>query len=413
MGSINAGEVGGSGDHDVQENNAKKPKLDDQVKVSKRRIDELLDGRKTEKADKPSALKTIFTEEKIAQMKAKAIANRRKNIQSVEESHEYDDADVPVTEENHTEILSRERCWRTRSTVLQSGAKSFGKNVFAILSSIKLKEEGKSNQENLPSMSTSTTAMALAHASANTSKANMMMRRGQPSDGYSRYDQEKFGKSSGQEELVLGFKINTTSTYDHMSLKSVMEGAASKKIPGIKHPGAAAAMAIANSSALKHQQRKQQQMVMQPQKPMKRVSRTPIIIRPAATTSLITLYNAKDMLEDFRFVPSATKRREGMKRENEVLIQRKSHGNTMTVPFRVIDNTSKLQTTDDWDRVVAVFVQGPAWQFKGWPWISSDGSPVEMFSKIQAFHVKFTGQRLEKNVANWNVIVLQLSETMR
>ena len=48
------------------------------------------------------------------------------------------------------------------------------------------------------------------------------MRRGQPSDGYSRYDQEKFGKSSGQEELVLGFKINTTSTYDHMSLKSVM-----------------------------------------------------------------------------------------------------------------------------------------------------------------------------------------------
>ena len=86
-----------------------------------------------------------------------------------------DYADVPVTEENHTEILSRERCWRTRSTVLQSGAKSFGKNVFAILSSIKLKEEGKSNQENLPSMSTSTTAMALAHASANTSKANMMV----------------------------------------------------------------------------------------------------------------------------------------------------------------------------------------------------------------------------------------------
>ena len=80
----------------------------------------------------------------------------------------------------------------------------------------------------------------------------------------------------------------------------LQEGAASKKIPGIKHPGAAAAMAIANSSALKHQQRKQQQMVMKPQKPMKRVSRTPIIIIPAATTSLITLYNAKDMLEDFR-----------------------------------------------------------------------------------------------------------------
>ena len=30
------------------------------------------------------------------------------------------------------------------------------------------------------------------------------------------------------------------------------------------------------------------------------------------------------------------------------------------------------------DRVVAVFVQGPAWQFKGWPW---NGSPVEIFSR--------------------------------
>lgn len=33
------------------------------------------------------------------------------------------------------------------------------------------------------------------------------------------------------------------------------------------------------------------------------------------------------------------------------------------------------------NRVVAVFVQGPSWQFKGWPW---DGNPVEIFvrSKI-------------------------------
>ena len=30
------------------------------------------------------------------------------------------------------------------------------------------------------------------------------------------------------------------------------------------------------------------------------------------------------------------------------------------------------------DRVVGVFVQGPAWQFKGWPW---SGNPVEIFTK--------------------------------
>lgn len=37
------------------------------------------------------------------------------------------------------------------------------------------------------------------------------------------------------------------------------------------------------------------------------------------------------------------------------------------------------------DRVVAVFVQGPAWQFKGWPWLLPDGSPVDIFAKSKGF----------------------------
>lgn len=47
------------------------------------------------------------------------------------------------------------------------------------------------------------------------------------------------------------------------------------------------------------------------------------------------------------------------------------------MPYRVVDNFQRL-TQSEWDRVVAVFVMGPAWQFKGWPW---DGNPVEIFSK--------------------------------
>lgn len=47
------------------------------------------------------------------------------------------------------------------------------------------------------------------------------------------------------------------------------------------------------------------------------------------------------------------------------------------MPYRIIDSASKL-SKDDWDRVVAVFVQGPAWQFKGWPW---NGNPVDIFAK--------------------------------
>lgn len=74
-------------------------------------------------------------------------------------------------------------------------------------------------------------------------------------------------------------------------------------------------------------------------------------------------------------------------RENEILLQRRKDGNS-TVPYRVIDNPTKL-TAHDWNRVVAVFVMGPAWQFKGWPW---EGQPVEIFSKSKPLSRAVTGR---------------------
>ncbi|KAL8178178.1 UNVERIFIED_CONTAM: accessory factor associated with RNA polymerase II [Gekko kuhli] len=147
----------------------------------------------------------------------------------------------------------------------------------------------------------------------------------------------------------------------------------------------------------------------------KKGSRTPIIIIPAATTSLITMLNAKDLLQDLKFVPSDEKKKQGCQRENETLIQRRKDqmqpgGTTVsvTVPYRVVDQPLKLMA-QDWDRVVAVFVQGPAWQFKGWPWLLPDGSPVDIFAKIKAFHLKYDEVRLDPNVQKWDVTVLELS----
>jgi len=47
--------------------------------------------------------------------------------------------------------------------------------------------------------------------------------------------------------------------------------------------------------------------------------------------------------------------------------------------------------------VVAVFVQGPAWQFKGWPW---NGNPVEIFSRstYYSLDVVFTTALLENSL---------------
>uniref|UniRef100_A0A4W3JS03 Parafibromin n=1 Tax=Callorhinchus milii TaxID=7868 RepID=A0A4W3JS03_CALMI len=148
-------------------------------------------------------------------------------------------------------------------------------------------------------------------------------------------------------------------------------------------------------------------------------SRTPIIIIPAAATSLITMLNAKDLLQDLKFFPSDEKKKQGCQRENEILIQRRKDqvqpggaSISVTVPYRVIDQPLKL-LPQDWDRVVAVFVQGAAWQFKGWPWSLPDGSPVDIFAKIKAFHLKYDEMRLDPNVQKWDVTVLELSHHKR
>merc|ERR1712002_1417269 len=131
--------------------------------------------------------------------------------------------------------------------------------------------------------------------------------------------------------------------------------------------------------------------------------RTPIIIIPAAAQSLITMYNAKDILQDLKFIHTDTKKSQGMKRDNEVLMQRQRTGN-VTAPYRIIDNIARLGK-DDWDRVVAVFILGPAWQLKSWPW---GGNPVDIFSNIKAFHIKWQTLPLDANVAKWAVTVIEL-----
>lgn len=181
-----------------------------------------------------------------------------------------------------------------------------------------------------------------------------------------------------------GFKIDTMGTYHGMTLKSVTEGSAKVNRPQPAQPQTPLPVSAARPP---------------PGGLQKRVSRTPIIIIPAGTNSLISMYNAKDILQDlrlailrqfhvtgdkyhhfFRFVTQEQKKAEGGKRDNEVLIHRQRNG--QTVPYRVVDNPAKLSPSD-WDRVVAVWVMGPAWQFKGYPW----DTPVEIFDKGMRFGV--------------------------
>ncbi|KAK7094725.1 parafibromin-like [Littorina saxatilis] len=337
-----------------------------------------------------SSMAEVMPLEKIAAIKAKRLAIKRTKIKGDDdiqagalEQRSFVDAEVDVTRD----IVSRERHWRTRTTILQSLGKDFAKNIFSILGSIKAREEGTHRPSH-------------HHSSSSTSNpapsTPQVAPRPQPVVGYNRYDQERFRSNQETE----GFKIDTMGTYHGMTLKSVTEGAAARKKESSQPTAHSHSPAPTQVSRPISQAR--------PPPNQKKGSRTPIIIIPAASTSLITMLNCKDVLQDLKFVSTEEKKSQGARRDNEVLIQRRKDGG-LTVPYRIIDNPAKL-TPDDWERVVAVFAQGPAWQFKGWPW---SGNPTDIFSRIRGFHIKWKELPLDTNVKNWAVHVLNLDRNRR
>lgn len=310
-----------------------------------------------------TSLSDAMSIEKINALKAKRLAKKRSTI--IDAENEFDKEASQATgvatgssilykyDADFTkDIQSKERVWRNRSTILQSTGKNFSKSIFPILQSIKNREEGvkkphPNNQNNSFSLQTPLQRQQQMSMSMTNSSGSLSQQQ-----QYNRYDQERFNRS----DPAIGFKIDTTGSYHGLQLKNVTEGSAVPK------PMAGAPLHL-NSSSNQNSG----------QKPQKRVSRTPIIIIPATPTSLITMNNSKHILQDLKFVDT---KQAGDRKEIDVLIQRKKADNTIAM-YRIIDNPLKLQD-QDWARVVAVFVQGPLWQFKGWPWA---GNPVEIFSR--------------------------------
>lgn len=354
---------------------SKKPKYEEtDVQKVKEQLAARLDAPKESSVtvDNIKSLSEAMSVEKIAAIKAKRLAKKRTTIKENDDLENGTDLRVILADDT---IVSRERQWRTRDTILLSTGKTFGKNVFAILQSLKIREEGRK------------------HPPTDKPRSAPLRQLPQPTV-YSRYDQERFVR---QREETEGFKIDTLGTYHGMTLKSVTEGSK----PMMKEKSTAnppAPSGLLPVSAAKASLQGAQK---------KRPSKTPIIVVPSGT-SLITMYNAKDILQDLKFVPTEEKLSAGCKRESEILIQRRKEGG-LTVPYRIIDNPYKL-STEDWDRVVAVFVMGPAWQFKGWPY---GGNPVEIFAKICAFHLKYDEMKLEANVARWAVTTIELNRGRR
>ena len=134
----------------------------------------------------------------------------------------------------------------------------------------------------------------------------------------------------------------------------------------------------------------------------------PILVVPAsATEGNISLGNVKQFLKDGQYT-TATGTESG-----KVLVERRICDQTVT--FEVYDSVTSF-TEREWQRVVAVFLDGNSWQFKDWREFmesSSNSEYVKLFMRVRGYYLHFSDIAVPENVSKWNVKVLTLERNRR
>lgn len=114
--------------------------------------------------------------------------------------------------------------------------------------------------------------------------------------------------------------------------------------------------------------------------------------------------NVKQFLEDSQFVPQ-------MKSTGSANLQMITRNSPRLGHFKfvVVDNVDRFTRPEYWDRVVAVFVTGQAWQFKQYLW----SDPNVLFQKVAGFCLTFAGDPVPPAVKQWNVDVIPIDRNQR
>ncbi|KAJ1371743.1 hypothetical protein KIN20_033743 [Parelaphostrongylus tenuis] len=307
----------------VEEPEAKKLKLEHNARP---RVDQLLNKDRVDPSE-VRALNDSLTADKIAALKQKRLTHQKTKIAAVDPDIMAGGAPTePLVTRYSMDVRKVERVYGVRKTVMNASKKTFT-FVFDLLKSIKAREE----------------AARLKERGIDTTKSQPAKFVGM----YNRYDQERFGKLNE-------FQSMGTSSFVGTNLSSISSLPENRplEIPETQ----------------KHARRAKE--TRQP---------NPIIIIPSAITSLLTIFNATDIIQDMNFVTTEEKRKDNnIQRKSQIYIQRKK--NDTTVPYLVVDQPNKF-TDAEWDRVVAVFITGQLWQFK--PFKRWHSNPVEIFAKFR------------------------------
>lgn len=127
----------------------------------------------------------------------------------------------------------------------------------------------------------------------------------------------------------------------------------------------------------------------------------PIIIVSPATTALLSLTNIKQFLEEGKFVEPSLQRADN----NVVTVNRPS--DRFVEPahsIMVVDNVDLFTKPEYWDRVIAIFTTGQAWQFSKYKY----SKPEVLFQKYPGFYMSYQGDIVPKQIHDWNVSVVSV-----
>lgn len=131
-------------------------------------------------------------------------------------------------------------------------------------------------------------------------------------------------------------------------------------------------------------------------------NRDPIIILSPSASSLINLSNIKAFLEQGSFTPP-----QPSFGSNLQTLSRTS-ARLGKLRFLVVDSVDRFKP-DYWERVVAVFTTGQAWQFKEYKW----SNPRELFQRVKGFVVTYVGDPQPSATLEWNVDNVRVERVRR
>lgn len=126
----------------------------------------------------------------------------------------------------------------------------------------------------------------------------------------------------------------------------------------------------------------------------------PIILLSPSASSIIRMPNVKSFLQDGLYTPPESSSASNILHLTRIL---PSIDSQKPLRFILVDSPEQFRP-DYWNRVVAVFTTGQAWQFKNYKW----QHPADLFAHVLGVYVGWKGEVTPDTVKGWGRGVLSV-----